>query len=130
MEQAQPHQTRRSVLVVNDQESVRLAVVRLLQAHGFHARAARSGREALEVARIERPDVILYDMDPPGLDGWEATRRLKADPVTRRILIVAMSENAETDARNLAMRVGCDAFAPKPVDLEHLVESVEQLLPQ
>jgi CheY-like chemotaxis protein len=82
------------------------------------------------VARTDRPDVILYDMDPPGLDGWEATRRLKADPVTRRILIVAMSENTQTDARNLAMRVGCDAFACKPVDVEHLVESVEQLLPQ
>lgn len=124
------HAQRKTVLVVNDQEPVRQAVVQSLQARGFRARSARSGREALEVARTDRPDVILYDMDPPGLDGWEATRRLKADPVTRRILVVAMSENAETDARNMAMRVGCDAFASKPVDVEHLVESVEQLLPQ
>lgn len=130
MEQAQSNGQRRTVLLVNDQESVRQAVVRSLQAHGFRARSARSGREALEVARADRPDVILYDMDPPGLDGWEATRRLKADPVTRRILIVAMSENTQTDARNLAMRVGCDAFAVKPVDVEHLVQSVERLLPQ
>lgn len=124
------HAQRKTVLVVNDQEPVRQAVVQSLQARGFRARSARSGREALEVARTDRPDVILYDMDPPGLDGWEATRRLKADPVTRRILVVAMSENTETDARNMAMRVGCDAFATKPVDVEHLIESVEQLLPQ
>lgn len=124
------HAHRKTVLVVNDQEPVRQAVMQSLQARGFRARSARSGREALEAARTDRPDLILYDMDPPNLDGWEATRRLKADPVTRRILVVAMSENTETDARNMAMRVGCDAFAPKPVDVEHLVESVEQLLPQ
>lgn len=121
---------RKTVLVVNDQESVRQAVVQSLQARGFRARSVRSGREAMELARSDRPDVILYDMDPPGLDGWEATRRLKADPVTRRILVVAMSENTETDARNMAMRVGCDAFEAKPVDVEHLIESVQQLLPQ
>lgn len=128
MEPQQPH--RKTVLVVNDQEPVRQAVVQTLQARGFRARAARSGREALELARNDRPDLILYDMDQASLDGWEATRRLKADPVTRRILVVAMSENSETDARNLAMRVGCDAFAAKPVDMEHLVDSVQQLLPQ
>jgi two-component system, cell cycle response regulator DivK len=120
---------RRTVLVVNDQETVRQAVVRSLQAHGFYARAATSGREALEFARKSRPDVILIDMDPPALEGWESTRRLKADPVTRGILVVAMSENTQTASRNLAMRVGCDAFAAKPVDVEHLVESVERLLP-
>lgn len=124
-----PSTPRKSVLVVNDQEPLRLAVVRSLQAHGFYARAATSGREALEFARSERPDVILMDMDPPGLDGWESTRRLKADPVTRSILIVALSENSQTDSRNLAMRVGCDAFAVKPFDVEHLVASVERLLP-
>lgn len=127
----QSHQAhRKSVLVVNDQETVRQAVVQSLQAHGFRARSVRSGREAMDLVRSDRPDVILYDMDPPSLDGWEATRRLKADPVTRRILVVAMSENGATDARNMAMRVGCDAFAAKPVDVEHLIESVERLLPQ
>lgn len=127
----EPHQAhRKTVLVVNDQDPVRQAVVQSLQARGFRARSVRSGREAMELARTDRPDVILYDMDPPGLDGWEATRRLKADPVTRRILVVAMSENTQTDARNMAMRVGCDAFAAKPVDVEHLVQSVERLLPQ
>lgn len=117
------------MLVVNDQETLRQAVVRTLQAHGYYARAATSGREALEYARKDRPDVILMDMDPPSLEGWEATRRLKADPVTRSILIVALSENAQTDSRNLAMRMGCDAFAVKPFDIEHLVASVERLLP-
>jgi len=119
----------RSVLVVNDQDSLRQAMLRTLVARGFRARAAKSGREALESVRADKPDLILMDMDPPGLEGWESTRRLKADPVTRSILVVALSENDQTDSRNLAMRVGCDAFEPKPVDLDHLLRSVEALLP-
>lgn len=119
----------RSVLVVNDQEPVRQAMLRSLLARGFRARSARSGREALESVRTDKPDVILMDMDPPALEGWESARRLKADPVTRHILVVALSEHTETDSRNLAMRVGCDAFEAKPVDVEHLVQSVERLLP-
>ena len=120
---------RRAVLVVNDQEPLRQAVVRTFQAHGFRARAAGSGREAIEAARLDRPDVILMDMDPPALEGWEAARRIKADPVTRHLRVVAMSEHAQTDVRNQAMRVGCDAFAVKPFDVDHLVESVQALLP-
>ena len=119
----------RSVLVVNDQDALRQAMVRTLLARGFRARTARSGREALESVRTDKPDVILMDMDPPALEGWESARRLKADPVTRHILVVALSENAQTDSRNLAMRVGCDAFEAKPVDVDHLIESVERLLP-
>jgi two-component system cell cycle response regulator DivK len=125
-----PHSAAgRSVLVVNDQEAVRQTMVRSLLARGFRARCARSGREALEAVRTDKPDVILMDMDPPALEGWESARRLKADPVTRHILVVALSENTATDSRNMAMRVGCDAFEAKPVDVEHLVRSVEQLLP-
>ena len=126
---ASPILARHSVLVVHDQETQRLAVVRTLQACGFRARTVGSSREVLESARQERPDVILMDMDPPGLDGWEAARRIKADPVTRNILVVAMSERAEVDVRNQAMRVGCDAFELKPLDVDHLVESVRALLP-
>lgn len=121
--------SRGSVLIVNDQESLRNAVMKILQQRGFRTRAADNGRKALEFARTDRPDVILIDMDPPTLDGWESARRLKADPLTKSILVVAMSEDAKTDRRNLAMRMGCDAFAAKPFDLDHLVDSVEQLLP-
>ena len=117
------------MLVVHEQEPLRQAVVRTLQAHGFRAHAAGSSREALESARVDRPDVILMDMDPPALDGWKSARRIKSDPVTRHILVVALSENVQTDARNQAMRVGCDGFEPKPLDVEHLVESVQSLLP-
>lgn len=121
--------TGRSVLVVNDHDGLRHVMVRTLVARGFRARSARSKREALESVRTDKPDVILMDMDPPALEGWESARRLKADPVTRDILVVALSENTHTDSRNLAMRVGCDAFEAKPVDVDHLVESVEKLLP-
>lgn len=120
---------RRSVLVVNDQDALRQTMVRTLLARGFLASTARSGREALECVRSSRPDVILIDMDPPALEGWESARRIKADPVTRDILVVALSEHTETDSRNLAMRVGCDAFEAKPLDVDHLVTSVEKLLP-
>jgi len=121
--------SRGSVLIVNDQEPLRDAVMKLLQQRGFRASAADTGRKALEFARADRPDIILIDMDPPAVDGWESARRLKADPVTKSILVVAMSEDAQTDRRNLAMRMGCDAFAAKPFDLDHLVDSVEALLP-
>jgi len=122
--------SRGSVLIVHDQDPLREAVMKILQQRGFRARAADSGRKALEFARTDRPDVILIDMDPPAVDGWESARRLKADPLTKNILVVAMSEDAKTDRRNLAMRMGCDAFAAKPFDLDHLVDSVERLLPQ
>lgn len=104
-------------------------MLRSLVARGFRARTAKSSREALESVRHDRPDVILLDMDPPALEGWESARRLKADPVTRNIVVVALSENAQTDSRNLAMRVGCDAFEVKPVDTDTLARRVERLLP-
>lgn len=121
--------TRGTVIVVNEPDAQRQMVVQRFQARGFRAHAAESGRVALQLAREERPDVILMDMDRPTLDGWEATRRLKADPVTRHILVVALSEDTQTDRRNQAMRVGCDGFEPKPLDVDHLVASVESLLP-
>jgi CheY-like chemotaxis protein len=116
------------VLVVNDPEH-RQVLLQRFQARGFRAQAAENGRVAVQLAREQRPDVILMDMDRPTLDGWEATRRLKADPVTRHILVVALSADTETDCRNQAMRVGCDGFEAKPLDIDHLIASVEQLLP-
>lgn len=129
MPEAPVTRARGSVLVVNDHEPLRQTVLQRLRARGFRVHAATSGRQALQLARVERPDVILMDMDPPALEGWESTRRLKADPVTRNILVVALSADAKTDRRNHAMRIGCDGFEPKPLDLDHLVDSVERLLP-
>jgi two-component system cell cycle response regulator DivK len=121
--------SRGSVIVVNEPDAQRQLVLQLFLARGFRALAAESGRMALQLAREQRPDVILMDMDRPTLDGWESTRRLKADPVTRHILVVALSEDTQTDKRNQAMRVGCDGFEAKPIDVEHLVACVENLLP-
>lgn len=120
---------RGTVIVVNQQEALGKVVLQRFQARGFRVESAESGRAALQLARERRPDVILMDMDPPAVDGWESTRRLKADPVTRHILVVAISEDGQTDRRNQAMRVGCDGFEPKPLDVDHLVASVEKLLP-
>jgi CheY-like chemotaxis protein len=120
---------RGTVILVNEPDAQQQQVLQRLQQRGFRAHVADSGRMALQLARDERPDVILMDMDRPTLDGWESTRRLKADPVTRHILVVALSEDTQTDRRNLAMRVGCDGFEAKPLDVDHLVASVESLLP-
>lgn len=120
---------RGTVLVVDEPAAERQQVLQRLQQRGFRAHWAETGRAALQLAREERPDVIVMDMDRPTLDGWESTRRLKADPVTRHILVVALSEDTQTDRRNLAMRVGCDGFEAKPLDVDHLVASVESLLP-
>lgn len=121
--------TRGTVIIVNEPDAQRQMVLQRFQARGFRAQAAESGRAALQLAREQRPDVILMDMDRPTLDGWESTRRLKADPVTRHILVVALSEDTQTDRRNQAMRVGCDGFEPKPLDVDRLVAIVERLLP-
>ncbi len=121
--------TRGTVIVVDEPDDERQLVLQRFQQRGFRAHVAENGRVALQLAREERPDVILMDMDRPTLDGWEYTRRLKADPVTRHILVVALSEDCQTDRRNLAMRVGCDGFEAKPLDVDHLIASVERLLP-
>ena len=121
--------TRGTVIVVNEPDAQRQMVLQRLQARGFRAHCAESGRVALQLAREQRPDVIVMDMDWATLDGWESTRRLKADPVTRHIHVVALSEDTQTERRNQAMRVGCDCFEPKPLDVDHLVAIVESLVP-
>ena len=95
---------------------------------GFTVHTAQDGVEALAVAARVRPSVILMDLMMPRMDGWEATRRLKADKRTRRATIMAVSAYAQDDQLQSARQAGCDDFIPKPYDLEVLADAVRKVL--
>lgn len=99
-----------------------------LEFRGFVVHEASDGREALDVAVRERPRVILMDLMMPRMDGWEATRRLKADDRTKHSSVIAVSAHSQIDERNTARQAGCDDFIPKPYDLEVLAEVVRKLV--
>ena len=89
---------------------------------------AEDGERGVALARAERPDLILMDLELPVIDGWEATRRLKADPATRDIPIIALTAHALAGAREKALAAGCDEFDTKPVAFDRLLEKVQHLL--
>jgi CheY-like chemotaxis protein len=89
---------------------------------------AEDGESGLALARAEQPDLILMDLELPVIDGWEATRRLKADPATRGIPIIALTAHALAGAREKALAAGCDEFDTKPVAFERLMAKIAELL--
>ena len=91
----------------------------------FQVTEARNGVEALEVARRAQPTIILMDLSMPGVDGWEATRRLKADPLTQRAVIVAVTAHAFEPEQDAARAAGCDVVIAKPFDLTVLADALE-----
>lgn len=117
-----------SVLVVDDIPDNREMYIEYLRFAGFRVTGAEDGASALEAARTHRPAVILMDMSLPGVDGWEATRILKADPETRHIHIIAVTGHADPASRARALSVGCDAFLAKPTLPEEIVAHIFRLL--
>ena len=99
-----------------------------LQFSGFRVAEARNGNEAVEQAFALKPDLILMDLSLPGMDGWEATRRLKADERTSRIPIVALTGHALAGASEGAKKAGCDSFVTKPCLPDDLVVEVRRML--
>jgi len=95
---------------------------------GYEILSARDGVAGIAMAAGERPDLILMDLNLPEIDGWEATRRLKADPATRDIPIIALSAHAMAGDREKALATGCDDFDTKPVEFDRLLAKVEQAL--
>jgi CheY-like chemotaxis protein len=102
------------VLVVDDVHDSREMYAEYLRFVGYRVAEASDGEAAIELARNLRPSVILMDLSMPGVDGWEATRLLKADPTTKEILIIALSAHAEEASQVRAAAVGCDWFIAKP----------------
>ncbi len=116
------------ILVVEDNEMNRDMLSKRLRRRGYQVVVAVDGGEGLELARSEAPDLILMDMSLPVLDGWEATRRLKADPATRSIPVIALTAHAMSEDRERALAAGCDDYDTKPVELPRLVEKIDALL--
>ena len=117
------------ILLVEDNEMNRDMLSRRLVRNGFEVAIAVDGQQGVEMATSERPDVILMDMSLPVMDGWEATRRVKADPATRAIPVIALTANALVEDRERAMAAGCDDFDTKPVELPRLLEKIRAKLP-
>jgi CheY-like chemotaxis protein len=117
------------ILYVEDNEDNVYMLTRRLRRHGFEIAVASDGERGIAAARAERPDLILMDLSLPVLDGWEATRRLKAAPETRSIPIIALSAHAMEGDREQALAAGCDDYDIKPVDLERLLSKIRALLP-
>jgi CheY-like chemotaxis protein len=101
---------------------------RRLVRSGYEVVMAVQGEEGVELARSASPDVILMDMSLPVLDGWEATRRLKSDPATREIPVIALTAHAMSGDREKAREAGCDDFDTKPVEYTRLLSKIEGLL--
>src|ERR1700712_4761973 len=116
------------VLLVEDHPENRDMLSRRLLRRGFEVVFAVDGAEGVSGAREQMPDVVLMDLSLPVIDGWEATRRIKADPATRAIPVIALTAHAMAEDRAKAMAAGCDDFDIKPVDLPRLLEKIDTLL--
>jgi two-component system, cell cycle response regulator DivK len=116
------------ILVVDDYQDAREMYAEYLEFSGFRVAEAKNGAEALEKAFELAPDVILMDLSLPVMDGWEATRRLKADERTRNIPVVALTGHALTGHSTGARDAGCDAFVTKPCLPDALVQEVKRQL--
>ena len=116
------------ILLVEDNELNRDMLSRRLTRSGFEVVIAVDGQQGLTMASSERPDVILMDISLPVMDGLEATRRVKADPATRSIPVIALTANALVEDRERAMAAGCDDFDTKPVELPRLLEKIKARL--
>ena len=116
------------ILLVEDNEMNRDMLSRRLQKQGYEVVIAVDGEEGVAKAQTESPALILMDMSLPGVDGWEATRRLKAAQQTQKIPVIALTAHAMTDDRDKAMAAGCDDFDTKPVELPRLLSKIQALL--
>jgi CheY-like chemotaxis protein len=116
------------VLLVEDNEMNRDMLSRRLVRRGFEVSFAMDGQQGVDLARTERPDIILMDMSLPVIDGWEATRRVKADDATRSIPVIGLTAHAMSGDREKAMEAGCDDYDTKPVELERLIGKMQKLL--
>ena len=116
------------ILLVEDNEMNRDMLSRRLMKRGHEVVIAVDGREGVEKARAEAPALVLMDMSLPILNGWEATRELRADPATRSIPVIALTAHAMAGDREKALAAGCDDFDTKPIEIDRLLEKIEALL--
>jgi two-component system, cell cycle response regulator DivK len=118
-----------TILIVEDHEMNRDMLSRRLARRGYEILLAVDGEGGIEAARANMPDLVLMDMSLPVLDGWEATRRMKADDALRNIPIIALTAHAMANDHDKALRAGCDDYDTKPIELARLLGKIEALLP-
>jgi two-component system, cell cycle response regulator DivK len=116
------------ILVVEDQEDNRQIIRDLLSATDYELSEAENGEEALAAVAKQRPDLILMDIQMPVMDGYEATRRIKADPALRAIPIIAITSYALSGDEQKARKAGCDDYVPKPYSPRQLLTKIQQYL--
>jgi CheY-like chemotaxis protein len=118
----------KKVLLVEDNEMNRDMLSRRLTRRGFEVIFAVDGQQGVDLARSERPDIILMDMSLPVIDGWEATRRVKSDAATRGVPVIGLTAHAMSGDREKAIEAGCDDYDTKPVEIDRLIGKIERLL--
>jgi len=116
------------ILLVEDNELNRDMLSRRLERRGFQVLIAVDGAQGVAMAQSEAPDLVLMDMSLPVVDGWEATRRLKAAPETRAVPIIALTSHAMVGDRDKAIEAGCDDYDTKPIELPRLLEKINRLI--
>jgi Response regulators consisting of a CheY-like receiver domain and a winged-helix DNA-binding domain len=118
------------ILVVEDNDQNRDMLGRRLARRGYEVSLAEDGAVALTLIRAEHPDLVLMDLSLPVVDGWEAIRRVRADPSTRRMPIIALTAHAMPADREQALAAGADDYDVKPIDLPRLLDKMRALLPR
>ena len=116
------------ILLVEDNEMNRDMLSRRLVRGGYEVTIAEDGARGVAMATSDRPDLILMDMSLPVIDGWEATRQIRANDVTRKIPVIALTAHAMAGDREKAMEAGCDDYDTKPVEMERLLGKIAALL--
>ena len=117
------------ILYVKDNEdNVYMLKMRLELIEGFEIAVATDGAEAISAVTADSPDIILMDLNVPVINGWEATRRLKADPKTSKIPVIALSAHAMAGDRERALAAGCDDFDTKPIDFDRLLSKMKRFV--
>jgi len=117
------------ILYVEDNDDNVYVLKNRLTRAGFSVLVATDGAQGVAAATAERPDLIIMDLTLPVIDGWEATRQLKAAPGTRHIPVIALTAHAMSGDREKALQAGCDDFDTKPVEMSRLLQKIQALLP-
>jgi two-component system cell cycle response regulator DivK len=121
--------SEKTILIVEDSEFNRRLLEAVLAPHHYRLVLAEDGESGVDLAQVEQPDLILMDVLLPGIDGYEATRHLRADPATRGLVIVALTASSSNEEQELALASGCDGYIPKPIDTRAFPEQIRRFLP-
>ena len=117
-----------NILLVEDNEMNRDMLMRRLERKDFEVVIAIDGKAGIDMASSSNPDIILMDLSLPVIDGWEATRRIKADPATQSIPVIALTAHAMAGDEQKALEAGCNDYDTKPIELKRLLDKIENLL--